>query len=398
MKKLMLVGSLMIVILLAFAGCSASSSTYKDHAPATTSAAVAVPAPAANGIFSSGARGSSGGGVAPVFAPTPSIIVAVPPATKGPALQNGADASISQPALPSDRMVVRTGNMQIVVNDVTSAMDGINKIAVNYGGYVVTSQKGKDGERNVGSISIRVLAENYNQALVDIRTLSKSVTSESTSSQDVTQEYTDLDASVKNLEATEAQLQKIMLSATKTEDILAIQRELTNVRGQIDQAKGRMQYLQRTSATSLIQIQLQEAVLALKFNADKVSAGIDESIRFTSQVIGGFAPYNYLWDFGDGNTSTEASPSYSYKDAGIYNISLKVTDDKGYTNTLARNAYISVVASWKPGNVAADAWSGFTAFGRGFVNVLIYLGVFSPIWIVIGGIVGFVIYRKKKKS
>jgi len=202
---------------------------------------------------------------------------------------------------------------------------------------------------------------------------------------------------VKNLEATETQLLKIMETATKTEDILAIQQQLTNVRGQIEQIKARTLYLERTSSTSLINISMQEAVLALKFNAEKVSAGTDEEIKFTSEVIGGFAPYNYVWDFGDGNTSTEKDPSHSYKSAGTYSVGLKVTDDKGYTNVLSRSSYINIISSWKPGNTAHDAWSGFTSFGKGLVSVLIWLGIFSPVWIVIGLIVWyFAFYRRRK--
>ena len=189
-----------------------------------------------------------------------------------------------------------------------------------------------------------------------------------------------------------------MENATKTEDILSIQRELTNVRGQIEQMKGRMIYLERTSSTSLINVNLEEAVLALKFSADKVSAATEEEVRFTSEVIGGFAPYNYSWDFGDGKTSTEASPSHSFKEAGIYSISLKVTDDKGYTNTLARQGYISVVSSWKPGSVAHNALGGFITFGKGLVNFLIWVGIFSPIWIVIGLAIWYFGFHRRKKS
>jgi PKD repeat protein len=295
-------------------------------------------------------------------------------------------------------MVVRTGNMQLVVSDVSQALDNIVNIARDNGGYVVTSQKWKEGERNLGTISIRVLAENYDKSVAALRTLAMSVISESTSSQDVTQEYVDLDSRVKNLEATETQLLKIMGTATKTEDILSIQRELTNVRGQIEQTKGRMQYLQRTSSTSLIDIKLNEAVLDLKFSADKVRVDADEAILFTSQVTGGFAPYNYLWDFGDGNTSVDRSPTHSYKDPGVYTVTLKITDDKGYTNTTIRNEYINVVGSWNPGSIAKSAWNGFTSFGHVLVNILIWLGIFSPVWIIIGGIVWFSVYRSRKKK
>jgi PKD repeat protein len=243
-----------------------------------------------------------------------------------------------------------------------------------------------------------VLAEKYDPALADLRTLAKSITSESTSSQDVTEEYIDLDSRVKNLEATEAQLLKVMEAATKTEDILSIQRELTTVRGDIEQAKGRMLYLERTTSTSLINIKLEEAVLALKFTANNINVGTEESVRFTAEVAGGFAPYNYQWDFGDGDTSTEQSPMHSYKDPGSYHVSLKVTDDKGYVNTVSRASYINVTGSWKPGSVASSAWNGFMAFGRVLVNILIWLGIFSPVWIIIGGIIWWSIYRKRKKA
>jgi hypothetical protein len=59
-----------------------------------------------------------------------------------------------------DRMVVRTGNLQLVVSNVTDAIDQVTRIATDNGGYVVSSQKSKYGERIVGNISIRILADN----------------------------------------------------------------------------------------------------------------------------------------------------------------------------------------------------------------------------------------------
>jgi PKD repeat protein len=312
----------------------------------------------------------------------------------------GSDGSTSSSGMltpSSDRMVVRTGNISLVVSDIGKTIDSITKISGDFGGYVVTSQKWKDNDRNYGNISIRVLAENYDQAIIALRNMSLDVISETTSSQDVTEEYSDLGASLKNLEATEAQLLKIMETATKTEDILSIQRELTNVRGQIEQIKGRMQYLERTSTTSLINVNLSEAILTLKFSADKVRADIDENILFTAEINGGFEPYNYQWDFGDGNTSIDKSPTHAYKDAGVYSVSLKVTDDKGYFNSSLRSEYITVIGTWNPVSVAKSAWNGFAAFGRGLINVLIWLGIFSPIWIIVGGIIWLIVWRNRKK-
>jgi len=82
--------------------------------------------------------------------------------------------------------------------------------------------------------------------------------------------FVDLTAKLKNLEATEQQLLKIMEKAEKVEDILAIQRELTNTRQQIEQTKGRMQYLEQTSATSLIEVSLEQSKLDAKFTVTAV--------------------------------------------------------------------------------------------------------------------------------
>jgi PKD repeat protein len=412
MKKLVLVGLALIVILVVSAACSGASNekTYTYAGPTTPASMdgmrheMGLDKPALGQVF--GNSGSSGGGaytttIAPqtTSAPRPSPTMSIPAAT-----YSGVDNSsagweeLSQEVQGINRMVIRNGNIQLVVSDVAAALDNITKLAGDNGGYVVTSQKWKDGERNMGTISIRVLAENYDKAVSSLRSLAMSVISETSTSQDVTEEYVDLDAKVKNLEATETQLLKVMEAAIKTEDVLAVQRELTNVRGEIEQAKGRMQYLQRTTSTSYIEIQLREAVLDIRFTADKVRANTDEAIVFTSEIVGGFTPYSYLWDFGNGDTSVEKSPRYSYTQSGTYQISLKVTDDKGYTNTLTRSEYITVIGSWSPGSIAASAWNGFTAFGRGLVNVLIYVGIFSPVWIIIGGIIGWTVYRRRKKA
>jgi hypothetical protein len=143
---------------------------------------------------------------------------------------------------------------------------------------------------------------------------------------------------------------------------------------------------------------MEEAVLALKFNSSRVSAGTNDPVTFTCEVIGGFAPYNYYWDFGDGNTSVEKAPSHAYKSSGTYTIMLRVTDDKGYTNTLTRDAYITIVSSWKPGNIAHNAWSGLGTFGRGLVNFLIWIGIFSFVWVPVGLIIWYFGFHRRHKN
>jgi chitodextrinase len=391
MKRLLLLGFALVIILVTL-GCGRTSTnegvitnqsyggvaptaSYRTVAPMTTTAAAS--------------KGSM-----PV--PAPGIIATTYAYDKTPI---AGSAGSSSSAVSTDRMVVRTGNIQMIVGQIATSIDNITRIANDSNGYVVSSQQWKNGDRNVGSLSIRVAADNYDRVMAQIMSMAKSVTNQSTTSQDVTEQYTDLSSQIKNLQATEAQLLKIMENATKVEDVLNVQAQLTSVRGQIEQIKGRMLYLERTSATSLININMEEAVLALKLSANKVSAGSNEAISFTCQVIGGFAPYNYHWDFGDGQTSVEVAPTHSYKEAGSYTVVLTVTDDKGYTNTLNRAAYINIISSWKPGNVAQNAWHGVGTFGKGLVNFLIWFGIFSFVWVPVGVVVWyFAYYRRHKRN
>jgi PKD repeat protein len=295
-------------------------------------------------------------------------------------------------------MIVRTGNMSLVVNDIRIAMNQIAVLADRLDGYVVASNVWGEDERLVGSITIRVAAEYFDDAMKALRQQAVKVNSESTSSKDVTEEYVDLSAKLQNLEATEEQLLKIMEQAKTVEEILNVQRELSKTRGEIEQTKGRMQYLERTSATSLIEVHLEQAKLEVKFNANKTTVKEGEEVQFTSKVAGGIAPYGYEWDFGDGNTSTSESPTHAYRTTGSYTVSLKVTDDRGNTDTETRREYIIVLPGWSAGSIASGAWHGLVSFGHGLAHMFIWIGIFSPVWLVIGGLVYWFWWRPRKRK
>ena len=296
------------------------------------------------------------------------------------------------------RMIVRTSNITLVVNDIPTSMDGIIKLAEGINGYVVSSNQWKDNGNLLGTISIRVPAEQFDGTMAALHNMAVEVTSENTSSQDVTSQYVDLTAALTNLQATEAQLLQIMTKADKVPDILAVQEQLTTVQGQIESTKGQMKYLEQTSATSLITASLTQSKLTVSLTASNgrnVRAG--DTIYFNAAVSGGFAPYNYKWDFGDKTTSTDETPGHTYGSTGKYTVTLTVTDDKGNTTADTRTDYITVESGWNVGSVANTAMKGLTAFFHALVNVLIWLGIFSPIWIVILVILYFVNRRRKMR-
>lgn len=164
---------------------------------------------------------------------------------------------------PTDqRMIVRNGQISLVVNDVTKTRDDIAALAAGLNGYVVSSQIWGEGPDMRGTISIRVPDESFDSTLSEFRKMAVRVPTENTNSQDVTEEYVDLQSRRKNAEATESQYLALLEKSTNVEDTLKIYERLTQIRNEIEQIKGRMQYLERTTSMSLITVSLAPAASA----------------------------------------------------------------------------------------------------------------------------------------
>jgi hypothetical protein len=175
--------------------------------------------------------------------------------------EKGAYAQ-DQTAASTDRLVIKNATLSIAVNDPLISRDNIARMAAAMGGFVVSAdmyQQSLSSGVQVPQVSmtIRVPAERLDEALTTIKgETDQPIISENASSQDVTAEYTDMNSKLINLQAAEKQLQEIMASATRTEDVLAVYSQLVLVREQIELIKGQMQYYEQSAALSSISVQL----------------------------------------------------------------------------------------------------------------------------------------------
>lgn len=326
-------------------------------------------------------------------APMPTTAPGLPSTANGHTPEKPTDGSISMP----DRMIVRNGSMELVVNDVTAAAQEIGRIAAAFDGHVVSSSLYEDGGRTYGTVVVRVDADRFDSALAALRGLAVEVVRENTSSTDVTEEYVDLTAQRRNLQRTEEQLLALLQKAGSVEELLGVQRELSRVRGEIERLDGRIRYLEQTSASSLIEVFLREAVLSVDFNAESRVVDEGKPLSFVSKVSGGFEPYTFQWDFGDGETSTVANPSHVYRNEGWYGVRLTVTDDRGASATQYRDHYVEVKPVWSPSGAFRDAARGLGSLGRSLVDLLVWLLVFSPVWAGIAAIT-VLVYRRAMRG
>ncbi|MFA4830556.1 MAG: DUF4349 domain-containing protein [Patescibacteria group bacterium] len=161
---------------------------------------------------------------------------------------NGADQSI-------DRLVIKTGRFSIVVKEVREAAQAVNDYAIQKGGFVVSSDISQTGLAPYATVVIRVPVKVFDEGVGEIKNLGE-VESEYIEGQDVTEEFVDLDARLKNLRATENQYLEIMKKAIKIEDILQVQNYLSAVRAEIESLQGRMKYLRESADMSTLTVYL----------------------------------------------------------------------------------------------------------------------------------------------
>jgi len=176
-----------------------------------------------------------------------------------------------------DRKIVKEGSITLEVEDVAEAMDEVAEMADELNGYVVSSYKHEYEPGVSGHITIRVPVEKFEEAFVRLRQLATAVPYETSTAKDVTEEYVDLGAQLSNLQATETQYLALLEKAQNVEEMLKVQKELSSVRGQIEQIEGRMKYLEQTSETALIEVTLEETKgLAEPWSA---SAALQSAVR-----------------------------------------------------------------------------------------------------------------------
>ena len=178
------------------------------------------------------------------------------------------EASAAQQAADGaegSRQVIANANISLVVADTAAALSGVEQVVADLGGYVADMDlsKGRYDESDVlrGSLTVRVPSASLEEALDLLRTLATDVNYLNINRQDVTDQYSDLDARLRNLRATETELLALLTEVrerpnAKVEDILAVHRNLTQIREEIEMLQGRKNLLDNQIDFSTIWVEL----------------------------------------------------------------------------------------------------------------------------------------------
>lgn len=180
----------------------------------------------------------------------------IEPQTETAANKVSADANNSE---ESTKKIIKTGSLEIVIKEIDEAVGKITDIVDQKQGFVSSSNiYTKKDKTKYGTMIVRVPAQYFEETIKEIKNLATSIKEESATSRDVTEEFVDLQARLKNLKLKEEQYQKILNRAVKIEDVLKASDYLFNTRKEIERLEGRIKYLENLTDLSTIGISLTE--------------------------------------------------------------------------------------------------------------------------------------------
>ncbi len=167
----------------------------------------------------------------------------------------------AEPAKVTERKIIRNATLQLETASPEEAQKKIAAIADSKKGFVITSSQrntnAKISGSNSVSMTIRVPADKFQETIEEIRKTVDRVIVETISGQDVTEEFVDVEARLKAKKALEERYLEIMKQAKSVADALEVERQLANVRTEIESIEGKKRFLENQSSLSTINIELQ---------------------------------------------------------------------------------------------------------------------------------------------
>jgi hypothetical protein len=209
----------------------------------------------------------------------------------------GSTDDMGSSAAPADRSameipsigpsVIKTADLDLEVehDGFQDAFQAVVNISQAKGGFVLSSQTSGNESRS-GSITVRIPEENFESALSQINELGD-ITDKRVSGEDVSQEFIDLDARLRNLTAQEAVMLDLMGEANTIQGTIRVQNQLTGIQLEIERIRGRLRYLQDQTALSTITVDMTETGVVAPKEAGTIERAWDVARETTGAIVSG---------------------------------------------------------------------------------------------------------------
>ena len=203
-------------------------------------------------------------------------------------------------AAAADRKIIKNAELILEVSSPNDVQGAISSIAESNGGFVVTSETKQiehaDPAKRRMEVKLiaRVAATHFDSAVTSIEKLATSVIHRSISGNDVTEEFIDLEARIRTQKALELQFIQIMKQAGRIGDAMEVQRQIAEVRTEIEKLEGRKRFLDNRASLSTITVELRTPVVIAVSTSSfgrSLRESVSESVDIGSTIVLGITRF-----------------------------------------------------------------------------------------------------------
>lgn len=216
------------------------------------------------------------------------------PASVGQAPAAASAGPLSANASPTARKIIRQAELELEVAAPGTAQTLIEHLAERHGGYVVSASRDTDNGSSIDvrvNVTLRVPQAELMSTIGEVKRLGRGTGSEKITSDDVTDEFVDLNARITSQKQLEQQYFEILKRAVTVKDAMEVQKELAEVRTEIERMQGRQQLLEKESAFSTLTVHLTTAVPRIAVSKDTFGDTLrrswSSSLGFSADLVTG---------------------------------------------------------------------------------------------------------------
>lgn len=263
-------------------------------------------------------------------------------------------------------MIEFSTNLAITAAAPNKTASAVSALAYSVGGYVAYQSV----YSSAAYVVIRVPAADYQSVLNQVMKLGAFV-SETSNSNDVSVQYTDLNATLASLRTEQASLLKLLNQTAAINSTLAVESQLQLVDSQINSVESQILQTKTLVDYSTINVTItqtaQSIPLAMTLSATPTNGTAPLSVTFNAIVKGGAQPYIVNYNFGDGSATQGQVVIHTYYQAGDYKVFVSATDQNG--TVVSRTA--TVVVAEPSVAPSQSGIQGFLGYVSGlFLNVV----------------------------
>lgn len=167
-----------------------------------------------------------------------------------------------------ERKLIRNGNIEFLTDDVKKTKTEIERIAKEQKGYISAENESNYGNRFQVNQTLRIPADKFDEVLKQLEGLAEKVDNKNINTEDVTEEFIDVEARLKTKKELEARYLELLKQAKTVADIVSIEGQIANVRAEIESMEGRLKYLSNQVSFSTLNVSFyQESAASYGFGS-----------------------------------------------------------------------------------------------------------------------------------